>query len=406
MNIPTDHSYDIIIAGGGAAGLSLAYRLSQSTLAGKRTLIIEKEDKKINDRTWCFWDSGDNHFEEVVSKSWSKIVVRKQGSEQVLDISPYRYQMIRGIDFYRYTHRIIRKNRHFHFIKAEITSITNQDEKALIHTPNGVYTGELVFNSLPAQAPDTIDRKNNYLLQHFKGFVIKTKSPAFKADRVHFMDFSVPQQGQTRFGYVLPFNEKMALVEFTLFSEELLPETEYDILLTDYTENNLGIKDYEIVEREFGVIPMTDIPFASAENDQVVNIGVRGGLTKGSTGYTFRRIQDDCHRLVQELEANYPKVHSFGNRHNGRFRFYDSVLLHVLAGNLYPADDVFFTLFKKNPPQKVLKFLEEKTAVSEDIPILASMPVIPFLKGAIKAVFNKGTKKNLAKKSMEEFLKK
>lgn len=406
MNIPAEHQYDIIIAGGGASGLSLAYRLCQSKLARKKTLIIERDDKKSNDRTWCFWDSGDNRFEDIVSKSWSKIIVKNSKNEQVLDISPYRYQMIRGIDFYRFTHQTIRKNKQFHFLKGEVQSIESRGKKTLVKAGNNFFSADIVFNSLPCDVPDTINQKNNYLLQHFKGFVIKTKNPAFKADTVHFMDFSVSQHRQARFGYVLPFNDKMALVEFTIFSEELLSSQEYDALLKDYTESNLGITDYDVVEWEFGVIPMTDVNFNHKENENVVNIGVRGGLTKGSTGYTFKRIQEDCELLVRELENHYPKISAFNNRNNGRFRFYDSVLLHVLAGGLHPADDVFYSLFKANPPQKVLKFLEEKTSISEDLPILASMPVMPFLKGAIRAVFNRGTKKNLAKKSMEQLLKK
>ena len=44
---------DIIIAGGGASGLSLACRLADSIeLKDKNIIIIDKDSKITNDRTW------------------------------------------------------------------------------------------------------------------------------------------------------------------------------------------------------------------------------------------------------------------------------------------------------------------------------------------------------------------
>ena len=43
-------NYDYIIAGGGAAGLSLAWYLSQTTKANASVLIIDKDKKQNNDK--------------------------------------------------------------------------------------------------------------------------------------------------------------------------------------------------------------------------------------------------------------------------------------------------------------------------------------------------------------------
>jgi lycopene beta-cyclase len=48
--------YDFIIAGGGLAGLSLAYYMNQTVLREKSILIIDQDTKTKNDRTWCFWE--------------------------------------------------------------------------------------------------------------------------------------------------------------------------------------------------------------------------------------------------------------------------------------------------------------------------------------------------------------
>ena len=55
-NLPNTYQY--IIAGGGMAGLSLAFYLNQSTLKNQSILIIDREIKSANDHTWCFWEQG------------------------------------------------------------------------------------------------------------------------------------------------------------------------------------------------------------------------------------------------------------------------------------------------------------------------------------------------------------
>jgi lycopene beta-cyclase len=74
------------------------------------------------------------------------------------------------------------------------------------------------------------------------------------------MDFSVEQKGNTRFMYVLPTSKTEALLEYTLFSKELLSKEEYETEIQKYIEN-LGITEYEIIEKEQGNIPMTCYPF-------------------------------------------------------------------------------------------------------------------------------------------------
>ena len=47
--------YDYIIAGAGLAGLMLALEMSKSSLKNKKVLLVDKDPKNTNDRTWCFW---------------------------------------------------------------------------------------------------------------------------------------------------------------------------------------------------------------------------------------------------------------------------------------------------------------------------------------------------------------
>ena len=95
--------------------------------------------------------------------------------------------------------------------------------------------------------PTLVARQNEYpvLQQHFVGWFVQTKEPVFTAEKPTFMDFSVAQKGNTRFMYVLPTSATEALVEYTLFSANLLPKAEYETAIKDYLQQ-LGVTSYTI----------------------------------------------------------------------------------------------------------------------------------------------------------------
>ena len=66
-NMHLNNQYDYIVTGGGCAGLSfIMHLLNEPQLADKRILLIEKELKNQNDRTWCYWERGEGFFEEII----------------------------------------------------------------------------------------------------------------------------------------------------------------------------------------------------------------------------------------------------------------------------------------------------------------------------------------------------
>ena len=112
--------YDIIIAGGGASGLSLAYHLVHSPLRDCRVLIVEKEAKDQNDRTWCFWTDRPTLFDDIVYRSWSPLQVLGEHETLTLDLHGYRYKMIRGIDFYRFARQTLSVYPHVDFLQGKV----------------------------------------------------------------------------------------------------------------------------------------------------------------------------------------------------------------------------------------------------------------------------------------------
>src|SRR6266702_3458968 len=122
--------YDIIIAGGGAAGLSLAYHLLHSPLHDRRALIVEKEAKDQNDRTWSFWTDRPTPFDDIVYRSWSQLQVLGNHFEKSFDLHEYRYNMIRGIDFYRFARQTVSECPHLEFLQGTVELIKDVDQQA------------------------------------------------------------------------------------------------------------------------------------------------------------------------------------------------------------------------------------------------------------------------------------
>ena len=283
----------------------------------------------------------------------------------------YQYKMIRGIDFYDKCFSVIKLRENIDIIYGEI-SFEEDNELTTLKINNELQDlnkKTIIFNSL--YFPSAKQKDKFYLLQHFKGWIIETAYDFFEAKQATLMDFRVCQNHGTTFVYVLPLSSTKALVEYTLFTENLLPAAEYDIALKNYLEEFLGLNNYTIVEEEFGVIPMTNANFPFFKNGMYF-IGTAGGQTKASTGYTFRFIQKQADTIVEELIS---KGKPFKNKKTKkRFFFYDSTLLHILSKNLLPGKTIFSILFKKNPADKVLKFLDNETTVAEEIKLLNSLP--------------------------------
>ena len=376
---------DIIIAGGGASGLSLACRLVDSIeLKDKNIIIIDKDLKSTNDRTWCFWEKDESYFESIIFHKWQNLRIDGDGEILTRNIKPYSYKMLRAKDFYRFAKDKIGNKKNIKWVHADITKIFTENNVAHVVTNEGEFTAAWCFSSIPYQKIDKIN--NLYLDQHFKGWFIKTKKPTFNSTEAHFMDFRTPQKDETRFLYVLPYNENEALVEIAIFSRIHLLENQYQSILEVYLENHWNLKreDYVINHEEYGNIPMTDASIKKVDG-RTIYIGMAGGDTRSSTGYTFINIQRRVERIVKALELGGNPGETL--RFN-RFSWYDKVLLRVLEEKTYPGEQLFMRLFKKNPIQRILAFLQGESRIFMEIKVMQTAPLKEFISSAISVLMH------------------
>lgn len=374
-----DHDFDYIIAGSGAAGLSLLVRMIRSgKFQNSKILLADKSPKNLNDRTWCFWEKGNGFFEDIVYRSWKEIGVYDQHFSCDTDIHPYRYKMIRGIDFYNHCLEIIRAAKNITSIIGEVKNISGSQSGASINVDGQTFSAEYVFNSIRMGSAAKAEGRYN-LLQHFKGWIIKTKTPVFDIKRARLMDFRTSQKHGCSFVYVMPLEEDLALVEYTLFTEKLLNDADYDEGLKTYLNDHYPLADYEVVSTESGVIPMTDFVFTPRDGN-VINIGTAGGQTKPSTGYTFQFIQKQTAEIVDRLDSSALKISGLPLK----YRFYDRVLLNVLSTGKMSGPAIFTRLFDKNPTSRIFRFLDNESSLTDDLRLITSLPTLPFLKAAFE----------------------
>ncbi|MEZ0539012.1 lycopene cyclase family protein [Fibrella arboris] len=372
--------YDYVIAGGGMAGLSLAYYLTLSNLRNRSVLIIDKDGKNTNDRTWCFWERGDGPFEPILFRKWNTVDFYGTTLSGALNIGDYQYKMLRGIDFYDHIKAHLAQFPNIEFRLGTINRLKDTTGGGFLIVDDEPIMADLIFDStfpLSLRNP-----ANHNLLQHFKGWVITTEKACFDVNRPRMMDFRVAQEGDCRFLYVLPFNEHTALVEYTIFNDHLLAPEAYEHSLRTYIDQFLDTGTYQISETEFGVIPMSDVTVTEYPTDHIVRIGTSGGYTKPSTGYTFQRTQQYLRELVNMLAATgRPERRKswFTKPFKGLL---DSVLLNVLQYKRHPADDIFTRLYERNPPARIFRFLDEDTSLWEDLRIMSTVPLGPFTVGA------------------------
>ena len=372
--------FDYIICGGGASGLLLAYRICNDVFfADKSVLLIEKDHKNTNDRTWCFWESGESDLQGIVHKTWNQSYFASQSYELNFSLSPFQYKMIRSLDFYQLMRDRLKAFDQLVQVNDEVLKI----ESKAVKTIQKQYSADLIFSSIFDFKKLFQQKKYPVLQQHFVGQIIETKNDCFDPDKIEFMNFNIPQKGNTRFMYILPFSANKALLEYTLFSADLLHRQEYLDEITSFV-NALPTGGYRVVEQEDGNIPMTCYRFDLNNSKNILHIGTAGGWTKPSTGFTFQRINEKTKELVEFLKLKRP-LNQFGRKN--RFWFYDLLFLDVLAKDNANGADLFKRMFQKNSPKVIFKFLDEKSSYWEEFQIMRSFKVGKFVRALIKRIF-------------------
>jgi lycopene beta-cyclase len=352
----------------------LIHMLDSGQFTRKRILAVDLSVKSMNDRTWCFWEKEAGVFESVVSKTWKHLWFHGSAFSKLLHIHPYQYKMIRGIDFYTYCLSRIQAAPNIEIRYGSVSEMQTEPADAYIVLENKKYSADYIFSSIHSKQER--QPEDHHLIQHFLGWVVEMEKDRFNPEQATLMDFQTTQEYGTSFIYLMPLTKRKALIEFTIFSERLIESDQYESSLKAYMKNHFGSDSFTISEKEVGAIPMTSQAFPEQEG-RITYIGSAGGRTKPSSGYTFYFIQRQSEYIVKDLlEYGHPLPF----KTNRKFRFYDRVLLNVLATDKMKGEKLFTRFFQSNRISDALAFLNNESGYRQDLGIISSLPWKPFLK--------------------------
>ncbi len=374
--------YTYIIAGGGMAGLTLASLLANSRLEYESVLIIDQG--VAQPKSWSYWSDQSHAFDSFEEHHWEHLQFHcYQNKTLELAIEPFVYRKIDSLHWTKKLTEFLTQHPKFEMLQANVESFHFHGKYAQVQTDKGIFEArDKIFDSVSPYPSDISNPKD--LKQHFTGLTIETNFPLFDPSKAILFDFRIAFTNACEFMYVLPTTRKLALFEHTFFSGELLKEEVYIEKIKAYllAYYGLGDDDYRILATEKGIIPMNYLDIPQNLHQKHIKIGTSGGFVKASTGYSFFRTQ----HLLQQL------VHNLENKHfdsavvpQKPFKILlDRTLIQVLVEQKIKGSHVFEQLFLKNSPQKMLRFLDEKTSVWEDLTLMSTVPIWTFMKAFLK----------------------
>ncbi|MGW6008076.1 lycopene cyclase family protein [Streptomyces sp. NPDC055210] len=387
-NAPDEVS-DVIIVGGGASGLSLAQRLVATE--SMTVTLVEAPDGPLRapERTWCYWDTGSGELDEAVDASWSRLRIHDtDGGVITVDPAPLRYRMLRSTAFEEWAYSRIARSPGARIVRATADTVRDTPGGAAVEctAPDGrtlTLQARHVFDSRPLAA---LPPARTQLLQHFRGWFVRTETDRFDPAVADLMDFRVPQPRHgLAFGYVLPLAPDRALVEYTEFSRTPLTRAAYESALGHYSREILKLGGFSVERAEQGVIPMTDARFPRRIGAAVSRIGTAGGATRPATGYTFSAVQRQSRAIATALRGDR---HAVAPRpHARRVLAMDAILLRALDTGRIDGPGFFTGLFRDVPPERLLRFLDGRTTPWEEWGIGLRTPVGPMLRTAVELPF-------------------
>jgi lycopene beta-cyclase len=367
--------FDAVIAGGGLSGLSLAAHLAAGPWRDRKVLIVDDDQQVPTATAWASWSARPELLDAAVWRRFNQIRVHALGTTGVLPLGRYRYRLVRRADLRQTVRRLLRDCQGFTLEPGHVE--VTPDGVALVDGRR--VDASWVFDSVTHQPPG-IDADARLA---FTGWRIQAPAPVFDPDTPTLFDFRVPQGDGARFVYVLPDDATHALVELTEFvPRHAIPPTadERIAALTQYTHRTLGIEHPTVLGTESAVVPLRVYPPPRAYG-RVVAIGARAGLVKASTGYAYERIQADSRAIAASLGQHGHPFATLAARR--RYRLLDAVLLRVLDQDPSQLETAFARLFFDNPPERVLRFLDEQSALRDDLRLIASLPPAPYLRALV-----------------------
>ena len=356
---PTDSVAEMPIAvlGDGCAGLSLAAyadRLPHYKLEILTSSVATPQANHI----WGFWQMG--WLQDAVPlarKTWHKWSVRTAKNEVVMqaDVHPY-HALMRHCWLAHCRRRAAQHGVRVHNDASIIAGLPNHQ----------------VFDSRPPK------RRSGMMLQHFIGWEVQAAAGSFDDSSAVLMDFRCEQSRGMHFIYCLPFSDREALVESTLFSPHLEMDSFYETAISEWLRDCSGISDYQIVRRERGVIPLG---LMARHDPDLPGIGGNCGAIRPSSGYAFSFIQKQIANALAGVASG--RTLRFTSPHRAIDLWMDRIFLSVLRHQPQHAPELFAAIAGRLSGDEFACFLSGEATMALRAKVVTAMPLLPFLRALL-----------------------
>lgn len=379
-----DSCWDIVIAGAGLAGLSLAVELAQPEFANLRILLIEPRKAYVRDRTWSYWalphalPARWQHLSRCEWPAWRVSL----GERIAISSKQLKYESVRSDDFYDSALALITKAPHIEWLKETAIDqvLLSQSGVDLMTNTGSRLSCQMLFDSRPPSIQDTSD-----WVQHFTGWEVQTKQPRFEPQCVDLMAFEPALQG-LHFFYCLPYSSTQALVESTWISRASV-RADATQELREALKRRWGCEEFEIIFREQGALPL--LPSLPAKQKQVVRVGRAGGMLRAATGYAFCATLHQTAGLAISLARHLKQGGSLQAWQAPKYathamdQWMDQVLFRVLERDWQAAPAYFLQLFEKVPELSLIRFLQGQARWQDRWAVMRALPAWPFVRAAV-----------------------
>jgi lycopene beta-cyclase len=368
---------DLLILGGGCAGLSLARRLATLGDRCPRTQILERRSHYLPDRTWCFWNEPTAALTELIAHRWP--VVSLAMGERVIQVACAEtpYAMVPAAVFYQDSLAKLAQTPQLK-LELDVAVLTTPQKVAgqwHVETSAGTRSAKNLIDTRP---PTTLQPDSALLWQSFLGHEIECQTSVFEPGVAEIMHFATEARGAILFFYLLPFSPQRALLEVTVFAREPWQPDNFHPEMQAFLHRRLGDARYTILRSEHGVLPMGHPRTPPAADGSYVTAGLFAGGARPSSGYAFQRIQRWATDCAAALGAGLPPVPQRPDP--AILRGMDQVFLRVLRRQPELAPELFLALFEKVEIAALVRFMSDRASVADCVAIVSALPAGLFLR--------------------------
>ena len=368
---------DLLILGGGAAGLSLARRLAEQGEAAPRTLVLESRVDYADDRTWCFWMHPSAQLTHLVRRRWAKVSLASPTERVLVDCPEFPYALLPSGGFYQDSRECIARSERVRLAMG--VSVLGAPRKIdglwEVETSAGVQRARWIVDARPSAPPA---EGAAVLWQSFLGQEIEAAGPVFDPTVAEIMHFAEGEAGQILFHYLLPLSPTRALLEVTAFSPKPAGPDAFRAELNRFIDRRLEGRRYQLRREEHGILPMGLPTPALSADPTYVRAGLMAGGARASSGYAFQRIQRWAESCAQSLaDGHGPRPHAADG---WILRQMDALFLQVLRRRPELAPTLFLAMFRRVAPARLARFMSDQATLIDNLAVIAALPPGPFLR--------------------------